>query len=395
MTRRRLFVCDPACIQEIGHNVHALRYFKTAFVDQFDEIIAVAAKDLPEQVAIKEDFERFYRFYYKNFFTHINFTSEEIHHYDSFFSDELEEIATSDALNFIEKYQISSSDVIFFPHLDFYGIVGLLNALLVQPDADRPLLMLRFIGVMENATRQYNVPINELLLRIAVAAKRGLRFRYSAETPRYADRLATFLNEPVAVTGYPLEIQCLPLEPEGPFTFYCPGSARGDKGFYALRDIFQSVRLRDPFCHLRFITQNLNPHELKHQLSYSAQIYATPGVELQGGSVGVDEMLRSYARSHAALLPYDVGVYEYRGSAVLMEAAAYGRPVITYDRSGFSDVVKYFNLGIVVQSQSEMIEALFHLAMRPRRQIESEARQAAFRFYSDNKKSYQTWMEGL
>ena len=393
---RRLFVCDPACVQEIGHNVHALRYFKEAFENKFHCVIPICCEVLPEQVAQREGFQRLYRFYYSAYFSNVEAKSEQDRENDGnsfLLSDFQERVATEDAKKIFQRYQITSSDVILFPHLDFYGVIGLLNALDGMPPKQRPTVFLRFIGVMENATPQYFSPVNELLFRIIVSAQRGTRFRVSAETPRYADAVAHVLQMPVAVTGYPLEPQLAPLPNDGPFFFYCPGSARADKGFFELREIFQEVRRRDPECNIRFITQNLPHREAKHHLNYVAQLYAIPGVSIQDGSVSAEEMKRTYQMTHAVILPYATDIYEYRGSAVLMEAAAYGRPAITYDGTGLAEVVRYFNLGSVVGARTDMVYAAIDLAHRARNDIEISAHQAAFRFHTDNLRSYDAWFD--
>lgn len=394
MARGRLFICDPACVQQIGHNVHALRYFKSAFSAGFSEVIAVCCNSLPDDIALEEGFVKHYQFYYPEFFPGVPATGVSFSEsHDSMILDGKERLATLDAEKLLQMFSMNSHDNVFFPHLDFYGVVGLLNALQLRSESERPRLYLRFIGVMENATDHYKFPCNELLFRLRVAAKRGIQISASAETPRYADLVAQVLEARVAVTGYPLTEQKIPLPEDGPFYFYCPGSARADKGYFELLDIFREVRNRDPDCNIRFITQSLPSHDLVNHLSYTAQLYAIPGVEMQVGTVSAEEMISTYCRSHAVLLPYARDVYEYRGSAVLMEAASYGRPAIAYSGMAFSDVVSYYGLGKVVSSQSEMIDSIMQLSGKDRGSLEIVSSQASYRFHADNLASYRSWLE--
>jgi len=79
--------------------------------------------------------------------------------------------------------------------------------------------------------------------------------------------LAEKLACTVTVTAYPEMSQPIPMREHGPFVFYCAGSARHDKGFMHLPEIFSSVRRRDPEMTIRFITQMLPAADLKNSAS--------------------------------------------------------------------------------------------------------------------------------
>lgn len=386
----RLFICDPVCAQPFGHNVAALNYFSNAFSDVFEEIVPLCCKHLPEKTVDEYGFVPFYDFYYREYIsiaTAPKLGAESA----SGFADPLEAQATRDAKRLIQSYGIDNTDTLFFPSLDIYGVVGLLNALAEQPIARQPKIFLRFIGVMENASRTYRDPERELLRRLVIARAAGARIALSAETPKLADRLAALLCAPVAVTPYPTIATAFPFPPAGPMICFCPGSARYDKGFLLLRELFLSIRQRDPDLAIQFVVQNLPDRDAVHHDGYISQLYAMPGVELLSSMISEREMIRHYRNASVILLPYDHIVYELRGSAALMEAACFGRPVISLDRMAFSEQIRYYGLGTVCSSLEEMANAVIGLEQEDREHVAQRALQARHRLTADMDGSYERW----
>lgn len=391
----RLFVCDPACVQSFGHNVVALKYFRDAFQEKFSNVLPLCCEEIDVELAKHYDFTPFYRFYYEGYIQSVNhepLSVEQVRSCPVQYIDVLEWIATEDARRMVSQFEIAPEDVIFFPHLDFYGVVGAINAFLDLPAAKRPSIYLRFIGVMENASPSYQDPTRELAGRIRSAKEQGLRISCSAETPRLADFLAVLLNDVVSVTPYPDFGSPMPLPTGGPFTFFCPGSARFDKGFLELAEIFSRVRVRCQDLSVRFLTQSLPYREGRHWQDYTSSLYAIPGVEVCEPIISEAAMLDNYRRSSALLLPYDTTIYERRGSAAMMEGVSFCRPVITYDGSAFADQVRYYGCGLVVSSKEEMVDAIFKMSQTPRDLLAIQARQSRYRFTKDVRESYNSWL---
>jgi glycosyltransferase involved in cell wall biosynthesis len=392
----RLFVCDPACVQPFGHNVVALKYFRDFFMEDFSEVRSLCCRLLPDEFVRRYGFVGFYDFYYQPYFPAVDADLGPLATGPDFkdlaFPDRVEMAATADAERLLQDFSIGPDDSILFPHLDFYGVVGLMNALAARRAEMWPQVFLRFIGVMENATATYREPLLELCSRIAAALDAGLRISVSAETPRYADRISELLGRPVSVTGYPEMAEQLPLPAEGPFVFYSPGSARHDKGFGALRELYAAIRRRDEAASVRLITQMLPDHEQAQNLPITSQLYATPGVELLPSQITEAQMISTYRRSHAVLLPYDAETYRLRGSAVLMEAAFYGRPAVALEGTAFADQIRYYGLGVVAPDIAGMAEAALSLAATPRDRLEHRARQARHRYVTDNAASFRQWL---
>lgn len=390
--RPRVFVCDPMCVLPFGHNVPAMGYFRDFFRSDMSDVVALCCRELPSKIAEANDFTPFFHFYYEDYFPRIRNSSNEPASHAGWFIDDAERLATIDASALLNEFAIGPRDTIFHPHLDFYGCIGLLNALRAWPKERRPRLLLRFIGVMENASHSYRDPLEELVGRLRLAINDGVEMSFSAETPLYADRLAEKLGSIVTVTAYPEMSKPIPMREDGPFTFYCAGSARHDKGFMHLPEIFSAVRRRDPEMTIRFITQILPAADLKHHMTAARSLYALPGVEVQASSISSYEMLRTYERSHAVLLPYDAVTYRYRGSAVLMESVFHGRPAITLEGTAFAGIARHYNLGIVVDNIPAMVDAIFEMASTKRSVLAGRAAQARHRFHLDNSAAFQSWL---
>ncbi|WP_320196487.1 hypothetical protein [Agrobacterium rosae] len=373
----------------------ALKYFRDAFKDNFSDTIALCCQELDPAISDFYGFIPYYRFYYDGYMhspLHVPLTKRDVDRCPVQYSDPLEWLSTEDATRFVTNFSLTRNDAVFFPHLDFYGVVGAINAFTGLPEETRPTLYLRFIGVMENASASYRDPTAELVSRIRRAKDRGLKIICSAETPRLADFLAVMIGDVVAVTPYPDFGTPMPLPSTEEFTFFCPGSARFDKGFLSLREIFSKVRNRSQDLTIRFITQSLPYRDAKHWQNYTSSLYAIPGVRVCEPVISEDEMLEHYSNSSALLLPYDNNIYERRGSAGMMEGISFCRPVITYDGSAFADQVRYYGCGVVVSSLDQMVDAIFELAQTPKDVIAMRALQSNYRFRKDVQQSYASWL---
>ncbi|WP_312736604.1 hypothetical protein [Brevundimonas sp.] len=389
----RLLVCDPACFQEIGHNVAALKYFSQAFKNSFDDVVAICSRSIPSRLAKESGFTPFFRTYYNHFFSDMGPEQDWSGVDHDGFLDSLEALATADARLMIDRWNIGFDDVVMFPHLDFYGVIGLLNVLAGMPKARQPKVLLRFIHVMENASHSYPDPEAELLGRINDLAEKELRLRFSAETPVLADRLSMFLDRPVSVTMFPISSRSKPLAaPEGEqFVVYCPGSARLDKGFLKLEAIFRAVREVDTALKITFVVQGLPRVAAMDHQAYARQLFAMPGVEFLPSAISEQEMLRQYARCCLVLLPYERGVYALRGSAALMEAAAFGRQVLTLEGLGFTEQVRYFALGSVVDRVEDMAAEILKIAGEKRAKLVARAVQSRHRFAASTQADFRVW----
>ena len=81
-------------------------------------------------------------------------------------------------------------------------------------------------------------------------------------------------------------------------------------------------------------------------------------------------------------MPYDVGIYQYRSSAILTESCGYGRLIVTSSDTGFSDEVEYFGLGKTCSSIDSYCEEIHNYYSIEPSELFSKAQNARKRFQS-------------
>lgn len=394
----RLFICDPACVLPYGHTVLALNHFRKRFSAHFASTECVASLDLPRIVANANDITRHFSYLYNEFIPVISDRQEsgdiELHPaYSATLADPFEHIAVYDASSFVESREMTYKDTILLPGADFYGVAGLIGALAALAPQRRPRLLIRLIGVFEHATNMRNNPEREFVRIIRRGYDLGLRISVSAETPRYAAKLAECLDHPVEVTPYPNVSEIIPLPKSTAFNVLCAGSARLDKGFNHLLAIAKDLLLKPGERPIAITSQTLPVDKSQDWDDYTSQLYAAPNVTLLEPTISAQHILELYRQCHVVLLPYDKDVYELRGSAVMMEAASYGRLCVTLSRTAFAQQVEYYGLGSVVDDLGQIPDELRRLASEDAIKQTRRIEQARHRYFADVDSAYERWFK--
>jgi glycosyltransferase involved in cell wall biosynthesis len=386
----RLILCDPVCVLPYGHNVAALGNFARFIGQNFTDVIAIGCRYLPDAVAQPNSIRQEFDFYYNDAIP-IDEDGEELPLPVS--HEEKVAAAKADLLNILARYKVRGGDYLCYPSIDFYALYALASSTEELRKAGSPTLMIRLIGVMETAVSgNYTRPFDVMLTLLGRIQSSGLPVRFAAETPRYAEYLSIHLDSPVAVAPNIETREQMPLPNNGCFTVICPGSARYDKGFLTLHEIFSNVRRDDPDLRIRFRTQLLPDIHLKHHLGYLQRLYAVPGVEILPAQISPSEMEAMYDEADLVLLPYARDVYEFRGSAVLIEATCTGRHALALEGPAFVDQMRYFGSGTVCLNPREMAEQILNLSRQSAKLRFAKARQARDRFTRDLEDSYRHWM---
>jgi glycosyltransferase involved in cell wall biosynthesis len=385
----RLILCDPVCVLPYGHNVAAMANFSSFVGQYFNEVVRIGSRYLPEDIAQTRDIEREFDHYYNDA---LPVPSAEDASFPVVHSDKIE-AATNDLRALLKRYHVSEHDVLCYPSVDFYSLHALTALIDDLKKAGGPTIMLRLIGVMETAcSGKYAKPMNVVLALLGNLLASGLPVKLAAETPRYADYLAVHLDCAVAVAANIETREQLPLPENGRFTVICPGSARYDKGFLDLLDIFTRVRREDPALKIQFQTQLLPDRDLKHHLDYLQRLYAVPGVTILPAQISSQQIEAMYDNADLVLLPYAHDVYEFRGSAVLIEAICSGRHALALDGPAFIDQMRYFGGGTVCSSIADMAEKIVEISRQSPQLRYARARQARERFTRDLADSYRNWV---
>ncbi|MDC8753778.1 glycosyltransferase [Erythrobacter sp. sf7] len=301
--------------------------------------------------------------------------------------------AKKDLARLLKQLEVGGDDTICYPSVDFYSLLALVELIDELRAAGSPKLLIRLIGVMETASSgRYSKPLNVTIALINRLFEAGLPVRLAAETPRYAEYLAGQLNRPVAVAAN-IEIrEQVPLPQTEQFTVICPGSARYDKGFLDLAELFSGVRRRDPDMRIRFITQVLPDRDLKHQIDYLVRLYAIPGTTLLPSQLSPVDLAKLYEEADLVLLPYAQDVYQFRGSAVLIEAMMSGRHCLALEGPAFVDQMRYFGSGTACRSIADMADKVIACSMETPLSRHAKASQARGRFVRDLVSSYRDWV---
>lgn len=391
--RRRLVICDPVCVLAYGHNASAMNHFSRFLSLAYTDVVQVGGVNLPVNLPNSEEVKRHFRHYYYEQIPipRVFKPSDDLEY--SLLADPQEAMATEDMAELLAQLDVDRDDDLFFPSADFYGVVGLLNALQSRSSAP-PRIFVRFIGVMEFASEAYRDPEHELISRLR--AENGLDGRIScaAETPTYADYLSERLDTPVFCASYPEVYQQRDLDQTDgeAVRIYCPGSPRLDKGYLDLMPIISEVRRNDPQLKIRFVVHHLLGENSAFD-SYTSQLYALPGVEMIAGYVEEERILSEYHRCSAVLLPYDRAIYRLRGSAVMMEALAVGRPVLTYNDTAFANQVLHYGNGSVYSDRSAMVQAILALPGKSIDAAQNRINQARKRYMIDSMAGYAAWFQ--
>ena len=394
----RLLICDPICAQGFGHNLSALHYFSKFLSKKFgvSNVEALVSKYLPEDLSDAKSLklDRIYHHYYQSSMPFRNYDDkQESRSFKTLVSsyNYMENLAYEDCLTILDKYKLTEKDVLFFPSVDFYSAQAILRYYETKEIHQVPKLYLRFIGVMENNTKYYSEPRNELFSLIRSLGGKGYPLYLSAETPKYADFISERVEENVSCLTYPVMGDMLPIKQRtSSFNILCPGAQREDKGFSRLFDIIKEFTMANPDVEANFYIQTVPGDRYS---SYQSQLYALPGVKLLPSSITMEQMVSLYKDAHAVLLPYDADVYYLRGSAVLMEAISYGRLVLTSTFTAFSEQVRYYNCGKICESDEDFAYSLREFYDMNLSKMQRQAKQSRFRYEKDCDFSYRSWFQ--
>jgi glycosyltransferase involved in cell wall biosynthesis len=389
-TASRLIILDPVCIFPYGHNVAAMGNFRNFVGKYYDKVVCLGNKRLPEATAARHDIELAFEYYYNDAMplpkSDMDGTILRTHAQKA-------AAAKQDLVMVLKHLEVNSADTLCYPSIDFYSLLALVEAIDDLRRAGSPKILIRLIGVMETASSgQYAKPLNVALALINRLCEAGIEIRLAAETPRYAEYLAMQLDRPVAVAANIELREQAPLSQSEHFTVICPGSARYDKGFLNLADLFSQVRQRDPEMRIRFRTQVLPDRDLKNHIDYLIRLYAIPGTTILPSQLPAEDLVTMYEDADLVLLPYAHDVYRFRGSAVLIEAMLSGRHCLALDGPAFVDQMRYFGGGTVCSNIADMADQIIACSKETPVRRHARAQQARDRFVRDLVSSYRDWV---
>ncbi|MEM0907305.1 MAG: hypothetical protein AAGJ94_08075 [Pseudomonadota bacterium] len=392
---RRLFVLDPVCAQPYGHNINALHYFSEFFEATGYDVQALSSRLLPEELTLGK-ISREFSFLYDDAINVTSLMSRSERDFMRTAADPGSKLAlaTGEMHAFLSAFDVTRDDKVFFPSVDFYGLMGFLLANNAREEARRPQLYLRFIGVMERTAPGFPEPRNRLFseLRRALGSDEN-RINLSAETPELAGIMTQDLGVPVATTPYPLLDEARPMSMDGPLVILAAGASRFDKGYTRLKPIYDHLTQIAELGSFEFIIQSPPEDVLAASLQYSGELFSLPHVHIMPSTLTKDVLDACYERAHVVVMPYDRAVYSDRGSAVMQEAAAYGRFVVGQLGTGFAPQISTYGIGLVANTEIDFATQLGRIIALPREQLANLALEGRANYVADARQAYESWLQ--
>lgn len=384
---KRLFVVDPVCAQDFGHNLAALHYFVSSARASgvFDAVLGYCAETLKGRVD-QDVIIPYFNFNYHHIFNikpatiidGLNVQSDRDYILRS----------KGDFSRLFAEMACGAEDTIFFPSADFYAIMGVLMTMRSLSKEKCPRIIFRMIGVLEYTSRIRGVGETDVIALMRECLAAGFPVEVVAETPAYATELSLRLDTVVHVTPYPVIDELAPIDPDAPLIVAALGSGRYDKGFLRLKSILKLVVERADTMPVRFVVQNLPQVYAEPFVRYISELSALPGMLLADSVLSQQRLSDWLRRARVIVTPYAQDVYALRGSAMLMEALSVGRPNVSEADCGFSSQLAYYDCGKLCTTDEEYATAILDYLRMDISELNSRLAQARARFVFDSNSAY-------
>jgi glycosyltransferase involved in cell wall biosynthesis len=365
-----IYIIDPVCVQDIGHNLIAIkRYGNLAKKIKNEKIVIAVSKVLHKDLASSSDsdilFTRFFSHYYPDFISVDGikgFMDKE-----GILNEDISYLAINELEKFSDFHSLTSDDTVFYPSVDYFSLLALCKYLETTSIERIPKIILRFIGVMEYDHYKIGQSIEMLLTRIGkIGRVKPLSIKFSAESDIMANYIENITGNRVEVTPTLVESDALKQPCNEVFTIVFPGAARRDKGFDRISSILDALEAINPRTRYRVFVQLLPPSELKHYGGYALELIKNGKVTLLPCALDENEILNLFEVADLVVAPYDEKIYRHRSSAIMAEAAIYGRPIVASENCGFSNQIKQNELGLLALTNADFAEKIeIFRAMQP------------------------------
>jgi glycosyltransferase involved in cell wall biosynthesis len=271
-------------------------------------------------------------------------------------------------------------EIIFFPGLDFYTTMALLELSRAGEIPTSQRLVLRVMGVMERASRQRD-PEQVWLHALRLLMNEKLKISLTAETEKYAAHLEKNLHVEVIVTHIPivnvsapinvapLNVSLLGAQPDAKIAV-CLGSARADKGYLELANMANYLR-SGLGRRLHLVVQAMSSKTEYYSTNYEFEMKTAVNISLLSTFLSNEDLFSWIERADIVFLPYSQGTYNLRGSAILFDAIAHGKLIIGRAGTGFGDTIAHAGLGFTFDDAPSLVYAFQKAAVLDTRDLEA------------------------
>jgi glycosyltransferase involved in cell wall biosynthesis len=381
------YILDPVCIQVFGHNLTAMRRYGM-FLNETKKgkIFLLVSKHLNREFfgAVCPDIkiDSFFSHYYPDFIPIEGERKFLDENKDS--SSLIFDLAIQDFYKFINKYQPTENDTVFYPSIDYYSLYSLIRYVENNSSVCLPNFVIRFIGVMEYDHYKCGTSLEDLLKKLACLMQNKIvRVKISAESESMAKFIGKYIDYKIVITPTLVNNQMLEYPENDLFTMVFPGAGRRDKGFDRIESILDNFERISGSQSYRAIIQMLSPNELKYFSSSALNLVKNSRVVLLPCSLDDVEIVELFRLADLIVAPYDKNIYKYRSSAIMAESAIFGRPIVASDRCGFSVQVERYNLGLLAEDNQDFakkIISFFLMSVDERRNYGRRARESFIEF---------------
>ena len=380
---RRMFLIEPTFVLKVGHVSQCTFLFAQEARNLGFEVVIVVPECAPNGTLVETEFEfnrslpntyesflvegMRYRFFMQRFisvffillgkkaFAKARFFFDRLHWYLSY---KLKSDRTWRELN--AKYNFSNNDRFIFPNADYLTTISLTRFLNRMSQPMRPSLGLRFINVMENNSVPKILKVKELFKQLERSKRKGLKLTVAAETEGYRAFIGHFMTG-TFICEYPQNKNFLSgkllSKRKSVLTIGSLGSARPDKGFTKLRNLVARILAAKGQDVEILIQEGTFSWGYEYDLTLS-ELRGYPQVRFLPGYLTQKELEAAVNKCNVLIMPYDEGIYEYRGSAMLFEAADMNIPILVPSKTGLGEVVRKYGLGATFISETDIVAAL-------------------------------------
>ena len=395
-----MIICDPVCVQEFGHSLIAIKRYNSYLKSKGLETDIFISRLLKDKINLEMPKE--VNFYYSHYYalvlpnkeTYKDEKSQSILDSSIKNNDEIiKQIAYEELIQIIDSVEESSNTGIFFPSVDYYSLNALISILEKRNSKPLPKFFIRWIGVMENAYIDKKNIAPLLLCRRLGAINRlneKLEMSFSAECKPYARNLSVELNQEVVPTPTFIQEEKNQLPAlNAKFKIAFPGSSRVDKGLLRISNILSQIEKKFNLFEYEAYLQFPNSSELNAHYLDIRELLKNPNVRCYPTSVSQDILRQYIGFSNILVTPYDSKTYLYRSSAIMAEAACYGRQIASSSDCGFSEELEELSIGKCGSSDEEIARIIYEFYSFSKDQMLSTVEKARFLYLNYLESSYQ------
>ena len=285
-------------------------------------------------------------------------------------------LLTWSALNQVARNaNVTAEDHIFAATADWI-LFNALMRMITDPTASMPYLHLRFLyETADWMTGGY--PYEEMLSQLKEIGLLNKKLFVYTETKAHARKMSRALGIPVERCMSPVSNgHSGQPEPKlrNKFSVLLLGGGRRDKGFHLLPDIIHEFdRINRNGVNVEFVVQK--PRTMDNLENHLRQLQGIPKVKVKANTLGKSEYENCLQACDCMLFPYDKGTYEIRGSGIVSEAVAAGKPFICTRGTALEESITHGN-GLVASSAAEFAHGILRVAENTDLFIENAVRAA-------------------